>query len=311
MRFIGEGEVQALTPLSELVDAVELAYRDVAAGRDRSPLRSHAVFQGGDLLVMPGIREGAAGLSVKLVTIVPANAARSRPTVQAVIAWIDAETGAPLALLDGSTVTAMRTGAGSAVATRLLARQDASILAMIGAGAQAEWQVRAICSVRPIAEVRIWSPSARRQALAERLDELVGARVRAVGSAEEAVRSADVVACATTSDSPVFDARWLAPGAHVNGVGAFRPGMVELPPELFARADLVTVDSRAAALAEAGDLLAALERGLISPDAMVEIGSVPAGSPRDPAAITVFKSVGLAAQDAAAVELIARHAGIV
>lgn len=185
---------------------------------------------------------------------------------------------------------------------------------MIGAGAQAEWQVRAVCAVRPIEQVRIWALSERRHELAERLAADLGIDVRAAGSAEEAVRDADVVTCATTSEEPVFDAQWIAPGAHVNGVGAYRPGMVELPPEIYARAALVAVDSRPAALAEAGDLLVALERDLLTAKSLIEVGSLAADAgaadAREPAAITVFKSVGLAAQDAAAVGLIAHRAGL-
>jgi ornithine cyclodeaminase len=209
----------------------------------------------------------------------------------------------------------MRTGAASGVATRLLAREDARVLAMIGAGGQAAWQVRAVCAARTITEVRIFArTAASREALAAALGaELAatpgGIAVRATESAEEAVRGADVVCCATTSSAPVFDAGWLAPGAHVNGVGAFRLGMVEMPPELFARAAVVAVDSRPACLAEAGDLAAALEAGLLAEDAMVEIGSVDRAwaRARDPEAVTVFKSVGLAIQDVAAAELVMRR----
>jgi ornithine cyclodeaminase/alanine dehydrogenase-like protein (mu-crystallin family) len=137
-----------------------------------------------------------------------------------------------------------------------------------------------------------------------------GVRVAASGSARDAVGEADVVCCATTSSQPVFDAEWLRPGAHVNAVGAFRLGMVELPPELFARAALVAVDSREAALAEAGDLVAAIEGGHLAEDAFVEIGSIGREwvATRDPEAITVFKSVGLAIQDVAAAELVVRGA---
>ena len=304
MQVLDAPTIESLISLPELIDAVEAAYRDVAAGRDRSPLRSRLQLPHGDLLVMPGSREGAGGVSVKLVSVVPANAGKGLPTVQAVIAWIDGATGSPVAVLEGGIVTAARTGAGSAAATRLLSRPESSVLGMIGAGGQAEWQVRAICAVRPIDEVRVWSPSARRTEFAARIDALVPAHVRAAGSPAEAVRGADIVTCATTSETPVFEASWIDPGTHVNGVGAFRPGMVELPPELFARAHTVAVDSREAALAEAGDVLAALQDGHLSPDRLIEIGSIWRDADRNPDAITVFKSVGLAAQDAAAVELI-------
>jgi ornithine cyclodeaminase len=290
-----------------MLDAVEAAYRDVAAGRDRSPIRSRVALDDGDLLLMPGVREGGAGSSVKLVTVMPGNAGRGLPTVQAVVVWFDARTGRPVALIEGATLTAMRTGAASGVATRLLARPDARTLAMIGAGGQAEWQVRAILAARPIERVLVHARTpGRREAFASRMAETTGIEVRAVASAEAAVREAAVVACATTSSTPVFEAAWLRPGAHVNGVGAFTLGMVELPPELFGTASLVAVDSRSAAMEEAGDLVAAIERGSAAEEDLVEIGSVGRdwADGRDPAAITAFKSVGLAIQDVAAAELI-------
>jgi ornithine cyclodeaminase len=178
---------------------------------------------------------------------------------------------------------------------------------MIGAGGQAEWQVRAILAARPIERVLVHARTpGRREAFASRMAETTGIEVRAVASAEEAVREADVVACATTSSTPVFEAAWLRPGAHVNGVGAFTLGMVELPPELFGTASLVAVDSRSAAMEEAGDLVAAIEQGSAAEEDLVEIGSVGRdwADGRDPAAITAFKSVGLAIQDVAAAELI-------
>jgi ornithine cyclodeaminase len=309
MRVYGAAEISEAVDVGRLLDAVEAAFRDVAAGRDRSPMRFHVPLANGDLLLMPGVREGGSGSSVKLVTVQPENAARGLPTVQAVVIWLDGETGTPVAVLDGTTLTAMRTGAASGVATRLLAREDAAVLAMLGAGGQAAWQVRAVMAARPISEVRAFSrdAAARERFAAEIGAELGdGVRVVAAGSAQEAVSEADVVCCATTSSQPVFDASWLRPGAHVNGVGAFRLGMVELPPELFARAAVVAVDSRDAALAEAGDLVAAIDAGHLGADAFVEIGTIGREwvATRDPQAITVFKSVGLAIQDVAAAELV-------
>jgi ornithine cyclodeaminase len=312
MQHFDEAAVTAAAPTAELLDAVEAAFRDVAEGRDRSPLRTHVSLPSGDLLLMPGIRQGGRGSTVKIVTVMPGNAARGLPTVQAVVVWLDAETGEPRAVLDGGTITRMRTGAASGVATRLLAREEASVLGVIGAGGQAAWQVRAVVAARPIRQVRIFARTpATREALASQLaDELGGAvSMQASSSAREAVDGADVVCCATTSSEPVFRAEWLRPGAHVNGVGAFRLGMVELPPQLFARAALVAVDSRDAARAEAGDVEAAIRAGVLEANRLVEIGSVPrswaATRPTD--AITVFKSVGLAIQDVAAAELVVRR----
>lgn len=305
--FLSGDEMRRAVPMADMLDAVEAAYRDVAAGRDRSPQRIHVPVDAGDLLLMPGIRVGASGFSVKLVTVVPSNVDRGLPTVQAVVVWFDAASGRPLALIDGPTLTAMRTGAASGVATRLLARADASVAAIIGVGAQAEWQMRAVLAARPIRRFLVHARTLdAREAFARRMSVELGVKVEPVPSAEAAVRPADVVCCATTSSTPVFDAAWLRDGAHVNGVGAYRLGMVELPPEVFSRASLVAVDSHAAAMAEAGDLVHAIERGLIREEALVEIGSVdPAWvSERAPDAITAFKSVGLAIQDVAAAELI-------
>ena len=305
--FLGGDAIRAAIGMDELLDAIEAAYRDVAAGRDRSPVRSRVELDDGDLLLMPGVREGGAGASVKLVTVMPHNAERGLPTVQAIVVWFDAGTGRPLALLDGEAVTAMRTGAASGVATRLLARRDASTLAVFGAGGQAEWQIRAVLAARSIDRVVVFSRSAEaRIAFAARMTEATGVAVDAASSAEAAVRDADVICCATTSSTPVFDAAWVQPGTHVNGVGAFRLGMVEMPPELFGMAELVAVDARPAAMAEAGDVVAAIDAGSATESGLVEIGAVDPGwvKTRPPEAITVFKSVGLAIQDVAAAELI-------
>ena len=305
--FLDSDAIRAAVPIDELLDAVEAAYRDVAEGRDRSPQRTRVELPAGDLLLMPGLRDGGAGASVKLVTVMPDNAARGLPSVQALVVWLDAATGRPVALLDGEALTAMRTGAASGVATRLLACTDAATLGVIGAGGQAEWQVRAVLAARPIRRVRVFArDSARRAAFAERMADATGIEVLPAASAEDAVRDADVVCCATTSVQPVFEAAWLRPGAHVNGIGAFRLGMVEMPSEVFARASMVAVDARRAALAEAGDVVAAIERGLLTEGDLVEIGTVGRdwAESRDPEAVTVFKSVGLAIQDLAAAELI-------
>lgn len=309
MRIVSGEELKAAVPMDRLLDAVEAAYRDVAAGRDRSPVRSRIAIGGGDLLLMPGVREGGAGATVKVVTVVPGNAERGLPTIHAVVAWLDAETGEPLAILDGAMLTAMRTGAASGVGARLLSRPDAHVLALFGVGAQASWQVRAVQAARPIDELRVYArTAATREAFAAAMAEELGPSVRviAAGSAEAALDGAEIVCCATTSSEPIFPAERVAPGTHISAVGSFRLGMIELPPELFSRAAMVAVDSREAALEEAGDLVAALEAGLLAADGFVEVGSLPPGwaASRDRAAITIFKSVGLAIQDLAAAELV-------
>ncbi|MDQ3691923.1 MAG: ornithine cyclodeaminase family protein [Chloroflexota bacterium] len=306
--FLDAERIRQAVPMADLLEVIEAAYRDVAAGRDRSPLRSHVDLRDGALLLMPGVREGGAGATVKLVTVMPRNAKQNLPTIHAIVVWFDADTGRPLALLDGAAVTALRTGAASGVATRLLARPDAETLTVIGAGGQAEWQIHAVLAARPIRRVLVYArDAARRDVFAGRMADATGLEVVSATGAEAAVREADVVCCATTSTEPVFDAAWVKPGTHVNGIGAYHRGMVELPPELLARASLVAVDSLEASLEEAGDILAGIERGFVTAGDLTEIGSIERSwlDSRGPAAITVFKSVGLAIQDVAATELIA------
>jgi len=306
--FLDADRIRAAVPMADLLDAVEAAYRDVAEGRDRSPLRSHVELSDGALLLMPGVRAGGAGASVKLVTVMPRNAERGLPTIHAIVVWFDAATGRPLALLDGAAVTAMRTGAASGVGTRLLARTDAETLTVFGAGGQAEWQIRAVLAARSIRRVLVYAREpGRRDSFARRMADATGIEVLAASDPETAVREADIVCCATTSSEPIFEAAWLGPGTHVNGIGAFHLGMIELPPELFGRAALVAVDAIESAMAEAGDVVAGIERGFVAQEDLVEIGAVDRSwaERRDPAAITVFKSVGLAIQDVAATELIA------
>ena len=312
MRFIEADAIRAAVPMVDLLDAIEAAYRDVAAGRDRSPVRTRVPLPDGDL--MPGVREGGAGSSVKVVTVMPHNAERGLPTIHALVLWLDAASGEPLAILDGASLTAMRTGAASGVGTRLLARPDATVLALFGAGAQAAWQVRAVMAARSLREVRVYAlHEASRSAFVAAMAQELGSAVQVIAadSAEAALRGADIVCCATTASEPIFDAAWVDPGTHVNGIGAYRLDMVELPPELYRRASLVAVDSRPAALEEAGDLVAAMRDGLLQPDGFVELGTVAAdwSQGRDPAAVTVFKSVGLAIQDLAAAELVMSRLG--
>jgi ornithine cyclodeaminase len=306
--FLDGEAISAAVPIAAMIDAVEAAYRDVAEGRDRSPLRSHAELGSGSLLIMPGLRDGGRGATVKVVTVMPDNPGRGLPTIHALVMWLDAESGRTLAMMDGAVVTAMRTGAASGVSTRLLARRDAETLALFGAGVQAAWQVRSVLAVRPIRRVAVFSREASaRERFARDMASETGVEVVAVPSATDAIRGADVVCCATTSSEPIFDAGWIEPGTHVSGVGSFRLGMLEMPPKLFARADLVAVDAREAALAEAGEIVAAIESGEVDEGKLVEIGTVSQGwvDHRPAEAITVFKSVGMAIQDVAAAELIA------
>jgi ornithine cyclodeaminase len=253
-------------------------------------------------------------LTVKAVAVFPHNPERGLPTIHALVIVFNAQTGAPAALIEGATLTALRTGAASGAATDLLARSDSTILAVFGSGAQARTQIEAVCAVRPIAEVRVFSLDlGSAQQLTRDLDGRTasGARLRLATSSEVAVAQADVICTATTSSTPVFADEALAEGVHINAIGAYTPEMQEIDPATVARARIF-VDSRRAALAEAGDLIQPIRQGLISEaDIFAELGEVVAGTRpgrTGAAQITLFKSVGLAVQDAVAAGAILRRA---
>ncbi len=290
------------------VEATREAFAALSAGRARIPARAHLEIPPDSVaLFMPGCLEGyPAGLGLKFVSVFPANRERGLPLIHALVVLADTATGRPLGVLEGTFLTAWRTGAATGVATDLLARRDARVLALIGAGAQAEAQVLAVCEVRPIEEVRIYSRTrGRAEALAEHLRTVgvpVPPAIRVVDSAAEAVRGADIVVTATTSPVPVFADADLSPGTHVNAIGAFTPETRELETATVRRAKVV-VDWRVAALAEAGDILIPIREGAIGEEHIyAELGEIILGEKpgrTSPDEVTVFKSVGNAVQDLA------------
>jgi alanine dehydrogenase len=303
--MLDEHAVADLLRMEALVDLMERALADFSAGRALQPVRTVLPIERHDsvLAVMPGYLAGTDALAVKIVTLAPKNAGRGLPTHLATILLHDPVTGELLALMDGRLITEMRTAAVSAAAARALAREDAATLAIIGTGVQARSHLEAMRLVRRIARVRVWSPNAgRREAFAREEGERHGVPIEACASAEAAVRGADLVVTATSSREAVVRGEWLAPGTHVTAVGACLPAWRELDAEAVRRAT-VYVDSRAAARVEAGDLLRAIAEGAIAEDHVRgEIGELFEG--RAPgrsgvAEITLFKSLGLAVEDAA------------
>jgi alanine dehydrogenase len=319
---LGRREVEELLDLDALIDALAGAMSDLSAGRASVPPRVGAFVreQDGMLAAMPGYTPSAGALASKLVTLFPENAGTTLPTHQAVIAVFDADTGRPAALLDGTGITAMRTGAGSALATRLLAREDAATLAILGTGVQARSHARAVTRVRRFTDLRVAGRDrAKSDALAEELAAELDLNVMAAASWEEACDSADVVCATTHALEPVVRREWLAPGAHVTSVG-YNPRGREVDDATVVDS-LVVVESRAAALAPlpagSNDLIQPLERGLIDPDHVhAEVGDLVDGAKpgrTSPEEITLYKSVGVAVQDGAAAALVlsaARERGI-
>ena len=313
MLVIGRREVEDLLDLD---DALGEAMADLSAGRASAPNRVGALVEERDglLLAMPGYTPSVGALASKLVSLFPRNAGTPYPTHQALMMAFDPENGRPLALLDGTSITTIRTGAGSALATRLLAREDSATLAILGTGVQARAHGRAVSRVRPFREVRVAGRNAEKaKALAGELAGELGLPAGAAASWEDACAGTDVV-CATTHPSePVVRREWLAPGAHVTSVG-FDPGGREVDDATVAES-LVVVESRAAALAPSpsgsNDLLQPLERGLIDAEQLHEVGELVTGDrPGRTSAdqITLYKSVGVAVQDCAAAALVLRAA---
>ncbi len=316
MLVLSRRDVEAALDPDRLVDAVAAAMADVSAGNGSFPNRTAAdvAAVGGVLIAMPAHLAGAGALAAKLVAMFPRNAARGLPTHRAIVAAFDPETGTPEAVMDGEVVTAMRTAACSALSARLLAREDASVLAVLGTGVQARAHAEFVRRVRPIGEVRIAGRDpARASALADELGGVVA------GSFEEAVSGADIVCACTHSPEPVVRGGWLRPGTHVTSVG-FNPDGREVDAEALAAA-LVVVESRAAALAPypagSNDLLWPIRDGVFGPDHIhAEIGELVSGARpgrTSPDQITIYKSVGVAAQDAAAAALVletARERGL-
>lgn len=300
MLVLSQAEVRELLDLDALVDALASAHAELSTGAVSMPPRIAALVeeQDGLLGVMPSFLP-SAGLACKLVTLFPHN--RDRETHQAVILVFDPRNGTPLALMDGTYVTATRTAAGSALATRLLAREDAKVLALIGTGVQARSHAHALPRVCDFEEIRV---AGRDHARADALARAIGPHARAVGTYEEAIRGADVVAATTHSTEPVVRREWLEPGTHVNSVG-LNPAGREVDAETVADA-LLVVESRASALAPppagAPELV-----GVDPANVHAELGELVAGTRpgrTSPEQISLYKSVGVAVQDAAAASLV-------
>jgi alanine dehydrogenase len=298
--FLSQAEVRELLDLDALVDALAAAHAELSDGQASMPPRIAALVEQkeGLLGVMPSYLP-STGLACKLVSLFPHN--KDRETHQAVICVFDPENGTPLALMDGAYITATRTAAGSALATRLLAREDASVLALIGTGVQARSHARALPRVRGFTEIRVVG---RDRAKAEALAQELGSTAHAVGSYEEAIRGADVVAATTHTVEPVVRRDWLSPGVHVNSVG-LNPNGRELDEATVADS-LLVVESRESALAPppAG----APELAGVDPERVyAELGELVSGTRpgrTSPEQITLYKSVGIAVQDAAAAALV-------
>lgn len=295
--FLTEDEVAEVLPISVALEAVEAAFKAQGLGLAVNEARRRIRTPNGILHVMSGAVLPSGLLGFKAYTTF-------RSGSKFIFMLYSADDGRLLAVMQADKLGQLRTGAASGVATKYLARPDASVLGVIGAGWQAESQVEAICRVRPISLVKVYSRTPQRRAeFAARMAGRLGIQVEAVESAPEAVKDADVVVTITTSREPVLLGEWLRPGMHINAAGSNSLLRRELDDAAVSRADLIFVDSRDQARIESGDLLGPIERGLITWEAVYELGQVVAGlHPGRQSAdqITLFESHGLAIWDVAA-----------
>lgn len=319
MLILTAEEVRKALPMAQAIEAMKQAYAALSAGRAEVPLRTRLPIAPHDALTlfMPAYvnTEGGEALAVKVVSLFPQNPQRGLAYIQAAVLVLNAQTGRAEALLEGASLTAIRTGAGSGAAIDLLSRPDSRVLAIFGAGVQGRTQLEAACTVRKIERVWVYDPNPER--VRAFIAEMAGqgpipGDLRPAESPTQAVREADIICTATTSSTPVFADADLKPGVHISAIGAYTPEMQEIPAQTVLRAR-VFVDSRLAALAEAGDLIQPIRQGLCSEDPIyAELGEVILGQKagrQSSQEITLFKSVGVAVQDALAAQVALQNAG--
>jgi ornithine cyclodeaminase len=311
--LLSEQDVRTVLSMDDLIPAMEEALTRFSNGGVQQPVRTVLPVGRtpgrveGFFGVMPACTADPPALGAKLVTVFAGNTALGLPTHFATIVLLDPETGALLAVMDGRYITEARTAAVSAASAKHLASDDAGVLAIVGSGVQARSHLEALARVRRLADVRVWSPSReRREHFVVEMQPHLEAPLRAAASVDEAVEGADLIALVTSSRQPVLRSSQVADGAHICAVGACRPDQREMDTALVARARLF-VDSRAGALAEAGDIVIPIGEGVIAESAIVaELGEVFSGraqgrtSSRD---VTIFKSLGMAVEDLAAARL--------
>jgi alanine dehydrogenase len=318
MLILTAEDVRKALPMDETIEAMKSAYASLSDGKAEVPLRTRLSVppQEAVSLFMPAYVQTEEGdaLAVKVVSLFPKNPERGLAFIQAAVLVLEADTGRPVALLEGSSLTAIRTGAGSGAAIDLLSRADSRVVAVFGAGAQGRTQLEAACSAREIEKAWVFDPTVERaKSFAQEMagSGSIPTSLRVANNPDEALAEADIVCTATTSHTPVFADADLKPGTHISAIGSYTPEMQEVSAETVARA-LVVVDSRSATLAETGDLLQPMQTGLFGEEHIsAELGEIILGRKpgrQSPEQITYFKSVGVAVQDAMAAQLALQNA---
>ncbi len=312
MIFLNEREVASLLPIGDVLTILESAFRAQAANQIRMPLRTMATADNGILGAMPGSIAGdSAALGAKLVTFFPGNAATGVHTHQALIGLFDPRTGQPQAIMDGRFITEIRTAAASALATRVLARPDARIVAILGTGVQARAHIGALSEVMQIDELRVWGRAQTKAADVADFASKRGLRARIADTPSDACRGAGVVCTVTSARDPILTSGDIESGTHVNAVGMGGPTARELPGELMARATII-VDSMDGALSESANIILAMREGRLPAKPTLTLlcdiiaGKAPGRRAQDD--ITIFDSLGIAIEDVACARLVYERA---
>jgi alanine dehydrogenase len=314
MLVLSESEVKSLIDIEELIEALEQAHIQYSAGKAVMPVRLVVPLPQihGRITSMPGYLDSDKALGMKVVTYFQENPTQSLPAIFATILLFSADTGKIIATMDGSYITAIRTGCASAMATKVLANRETALMGILGAGIQARAHIQALSRVRTLKKIKIYSPSvARAETIKKDFEGEPGFKIEVSKTAEEAVRDSDLVVTVSTAKEPVFKPEWLKAGVHINAVGSHRPDLREIDAATLSRAKIV-VDSREAIMAECGDILLAIKEKMITADSIhAEIGEILAGTKTgrgNAEEITLYKSVGIAIQDVAAANLVYQKA---
>lgn len=314
MLVLSEKQVQSLIDIADLISTLETAHIQYSTGKAVMPVRLVVPLPQiqGRITSMPGFLDEDKALGMKVVTYFQENPGRNLPAILGTILLFSAETGKLIAVMDGSYVTAIRTACASAMATKALANAETAVLGILGAGIQARAHIQALTHVKQIERIKIYSPSGASAAgIKKDLEPAMKIAIEVAASAEDAVRDVDLLVTGSTAREPIVKSDWLKAGVHINAVGSHRPDYREIDGATMARAKVV-VDSRAAIMAECGDILLAIKENLISENHIHgEIGEVLAGTKagRSSASeVTLYKSVGIAIQDVATAHLVYQKA---
>ena len=316
IRVLSCEDVMKALPMETAIEETKRAFSCLSSRKVEMPLRSrvHIPQQDGVLLTMPAALLEDEEIAVKIVTVFGNNLSKGLPLIHAVVIVLDAENGEILSMMDGEVLTAVRTGAGVGAATDLLASPEATIVAIIGSGRQARSQLEAVCTVRKIKHVRVYSPNSEH--VRNFVKEMSGFSqvpndIQGFSSSAEALKGADIVCTATNSTTPVISFEYIKQGCHINAVGSFKPTMQEIDTKTIANS-LVVVDYLESALVETGDLVIPLDEGIISPEQIfAEIGEIINGTKKVQYSgdqVTFFKSCGVAVQDAVSAGITLKNA---